>query len=167
MHSPLLDLAFLVFFLYATWAVVLSDTRFHRVWSLALWLLLFLATRLFNEPFSASSVPLAILVLFILAICIVLSPAQLFLFHTKPIGPKRKALKIFNPANEKDHSVEFVPPATQINTVSLTLPTCLVSWPFTILQRNQKQHGCLHYPETASSRTEPCGSGTSYQRRRV
>ena len=167
MQSPLLDLAFLVFFLYAAWAAVLSDTRFHQVWSFALWMLLFLATQLFNEPFSVSSVPLAILVLFILAICIVLSPAQLFLFDTKPIGPKIKSLKIFNPGNEKDHSVEFVPPSTQMNTMSLTLPSCLVSWPFTISQRNQKQHGCLNYPETASPRTEPCGSRTSYQRKRV
>lgn len=167
MHSPLLDFAFLVLFLYATWAAVLADNRFHSIWSFALSLLLFLATRLFNEPFSASSVPLAVLVLFVLAICIVLSPAQLFLFNTKPIDPKRKALKIFNPANEKDHSVEFVPPVTQINTMSLTLPSRLVLLPFTILRRNQKQHGPLDYPETASSRTEPCGSGTSYQRKRA
>ena len=120
MHSPLLDFAFLIFSLYASWAVILSDNRFHRVWSLALSLLLFLATRLFNEPLSTSSVPLAILVLFVLAICIVLSPAQLFLFHMKPIGPKRKTLTIFNPVNEKDHAVESVPPVTQVNTVLLT-----------------------------------------------
>ena len=165
MQSPLLDLAFLVFFLYATWAAVLSDTRFHLVWSLALSLLLFLATRLFNEPFSASSVPLAILVLFILAICIVLSPAQLFLFRTKPIGPKGKALKTFNPGNEKDHSVEFVPPAAQTKTTLLILPSSLVLWPFMVLQRTQTQHGCLDYLETASPRTatRPCGSGTSCQ----
>ena len=112
MDSSLLGLTFLVSLLYVTWAVVLSDSLFHRVWSLALSLLLFLVTRLFDEPFSASSIPLAILVLFVLAICIILSPAQLFLFNTKPINPKKEALKIFNPANEKDHSVEFVPPVT-------------------------------------------------------
>ena len=126
MHSPLLDFAILVF-LYASWAVVLSDSRLHRVWSLAIFLLLFLATRLYNEPFSTSSVPLAILVLFVLAICIVLSPAQLFLFHMKPIGAKRETLTIFNPGNENDHAVEFVPPVTQINTVLLTLSSRLVS----------------------------------------
>ena len=169
MDSPLLDLAFLVLLLYPTWAVVLSDSRFHRVWSLALSLLSFLTGRLFNEPFSASRVPLAILVLFILAVCVVLSPAQLFLFHTKSISPKRKALKIFNPINENDHAVEFVSPVTQINTMLLTLPSRLVSWPFTVLQRTQKQHGCLHHPETTSSQTatRSCGSGISYQRKRV
>lgn len=108
MDSPSLGLAFLVLLLYAAWAVVLSDSRFHRVWSLALSLLLFLATRLSNEPLSASSGLLAILVLFVLTICIFLSPAQIFLFHTKPIGSKRRALRVFKPANEKDYSVEFV-----------------------------------------------------------
>ena len=169
MQSPFLGLAFLVFLLYATWAVVLSDSRFHRVWSLALSLLLFLTGRLFDEPFSASSVPLAILVLFVLAICIVLSPAQLFLFHTKSIGPNRKASKIFDPVNENDHAVEFVPPVTKISTVLLNLPSRLVSWPFTVLQRTQKQHGCLNYLETTSppTATRACGSGTSYQPKRV
>ena len=169
MHSPLFGFVFPVFFLYGSWAVVLSDNRFHRVWSLALSLLLFLATRLFNEPFSASSVPLSILVLFVLAICIVLSPAQLFLFHTKSIGPNRKPLKIFDPVNENDHAVEFVSPVTKIITVLLTLPPRLVSWPFTVLQRTQKQHGCLDYLQTTSPRTaiRPCGSGTSYQPKRV
>ena len=143
MHPPLLGFAFLVFLLYVTWAVVLSDNRFHRVWSLALSLLLFLVPRLFDEPFSASRIPLAILLLFVLAICIILSPAQLFLFNERPIGPKREALKIFNPANEKDHSVEFVPPVTQIKTISLTFSSPLVSWPFMVLRRTQTQHGCL------------------------
>ncbi len=169
MDFPLLGLAFLVFLLYAAWAVVLSDSRFHRVWSLALSLLLFLATRLNNEPSSASSALIAILVLSVLAICIVLSPAQVFLFHTKPIGSKREALKVFKPANEKDYSVESVPPVTQIKTMSLTLPSRSVLWPFMVLQRTQTQHGCLDYPETASPRkaTKRCGSGTSCQRKRV
>ena len=110
MQSPLLDFALPVVLLYATWAVVLSDSRFHRVWSLALSLLLFLTTRLFNQPFSASSLPLAMLLLLVFIVCILLSPAQLLLFHTKPISAKRKALKIFNPENEVDHSVESVLP---------------------------------------------------------
>ena len=169
MQFSLLGLAFLILLFYATWAVVLTDNRFHRVWSLALSLLLFLAGRLFNEPFSASSIPLAIHVLFVLVICIVLSPAQVFLFHTKPIGPKREALKIFEPANEKDCSVELVPLLHPIKTLSLTLLSRLVSWLSMVLQKIQTQHGCLNYPKIASPRTatRPCGSGTSYQRKRV
>ena len=165
MDFPLLAFAFYVLLLYVLWAAVLSDYLFHRVWSLALFLLLILAPRLFNEPFSASSIPLAILVLFVLAICIVLSPAQLILFHAKPIGPKGEVLEVFKPTNEKGHSVEFVPPVTQMKTLSLTLPSRSVSWPFMVLQRTQTLHGCLHYATRTATR--PCGSGTSYQRKRV
>ena len=111
MLSSLLEVTFYVFLLYLAWAVVLSDSRFHRVWSLALSVLLLLATRLFDQPFSASSVPLAILVLLFFAVCIILSPAQLLLFHTRSMGPKKKALEIFNPKTEADYSVECVLPA--------------------------------------------------------
>ena len=117
MDSPLLGLAFPVLLLYATWAVMLSDSLFHRVWSLALSLLMSLASQLFNEPFSASSIPLALLVLVVFAACIILSPAQLLFFHTKMIRSKREALKIFDPGNEVDHLVEFVPPVTCIASV--------------------------------------------------
>lgn len=108
--SSLLDVfGYCVFFWYSVWAVVLSDSRFHRVWSLALSLFLFLTSRLFSAPFSASRVPLAMLDLLVFIICIILSPAQLFLFRTKPIRPK-KVLKIFNPEKE-DYSAEFVLPS--------------------------------------------------------
>ena len=109
--SPLLGSASVVFLLYSTWAVVLSDSRFHQVWSLALSLLLYLTTRLLDLPFSASSVPLIILVLLVFVICVILSPAQLLLFRTRPNGAKKKALEIFNSKNQEDYSVEFVLPS--------------------------------------------------------
>ena len=168
MLSSPLDLALTAFLLYAAWAVVLSDSRFHHVWSLALSLLVFLATRLFDEPLSTSSVPLALFVLLVLTVCIFLSPAQLLLFHTKPIGSKRRALKIFNPGNEVDYSAEFVLSSTQNRLCLINFAfSSLVSSPFMVLQQTQKPHGCLDYLKTTSQRTaiKPCGSETFYQRK--
>ena len=111
MQIPFLEYTLPFFLLYAVWAVVLSDSRFHRVWSVALCLLQFLTTRLFDQPFSVSSVPLAILVLFLCLVCIILSPAQLLLFNAKSIIPKKKALETYSPKDEEAVSVEFVLPA--------------------------------------------------------
>lgn len=108
---------------YTSWAVLLSDGRFHQVWSLALSLVLFLTTRLFNTPFSASSIPLALLVLFVFIICIGLSPAQLVLFQEKSNDPKT-ALEIFNP-DIGDCSAEFVLPFPMIQ-ILLEMTLCLV-----------------------------------------
>ena len=155
---------------YATWAVVLSDSRFHRVWSVALFLLRSLIRQLFDQPFSISSVPLAMLVLFVFIVCIILSPAQILLFNTKPIGPKKKALETYIPKNEALASVEFVIPACNldISTSDLKLSS-LASLPFTVLQRIQKRHGCLDYQATTSLRAviRLCGCGTFYQRNRI
>ena len=155
---------------YATWAVVLSDSRFHRVWSVALLLLRYLVEQLYDQPFSISSVPLALLVLFFFIVCIILSPAQILLFNTKPIGPKKKALETYSPKNETVASVEFVTPAyhLDVSISDLTLPS-LASLPFTVLQRIQKQHGCLDYQTTTSLRAfiRLCGCGTFYQRNRI
>ena len=113
MLSSLLEVTFCVTVPYLLWAVVVSDNRFHRVWSLALSVFFFLATQLFGQHFF--SVTLAILVLVFFVICIILSPAQLLLFPTKPMGPKKKALEIFNPKTEADYSVECALPAHQIS----------------------------------------------------
>lgn len=99
--------------LYLVWAVVRWHSRFHGVWSLALSVLFFLATQLFDQHFS--SVTLATLVVPFFVICIILSPAQLLLFPTKPMGPKKRALEILNPKTEADYSVECALPAHQIN----------------------------------------------------
>ena len=115
MLSSLVKVRFFVPVFYLPWAVVKSDKRFHRVWSLALSVLLFLTEQLFDQPFSASSVPLALLVLLFFVICVMMSPAQLLLFRTKSMGPKKKALEIFNPKTEADYSVECVLPAHQIS----------------------------------------------------
>lgn len=111
MQISFLEYSLPLFLLYATWAVVLSDSRFHRVWSVALCLLHFLTIRLFDQPFSISSVPLAILVLFLFVVCIILSPAQLLLFNAKSIGHNKKALETYSPKGEEVVSVEFVLPA--------------------------------------------------------
>ena len=96
-----------LFILYLGVAVVLSDSHFHRVWSLALYLLSYLTVELFGPAISASKTPLAILALAIFAICIALSPVQLL--FPKSIGPKNKALEFFSPESG-DYSIEFVLP---------------------------------------------------------
>ena len=118
--APLHELALLVLFWYSTlvlpyliWAVVISDNRFHRVWSPAPFLLSYLTLLLFNLPFSTSNHPLAVvtlsvLVLFLFGICIILPRAELVLFHTTPIAGKKKALDVFNPEKDVAYSVEFV-----------------------------------------------------------
>ena len=94
---------------YLIWANLLSDICFHRLWSLALLLLWFLTTQLFNSPFSASNVPLAVLVLLVFIICIVLSPAQRLLFHKESTHMKKGTLDIFNSENGQGPYIESVP----------------------------------------------------------
>ena len=94
--------------LYLGWAVLLSDTYFHQVWSLALLLLSYLTLKLFSPPISASKTPLAILTLAILAICLALSPAQLL--DTTSIRPNKRSLETLNPGKE-DYNIEFVLPS--------------------------------------------------------
>ena len=101
----------LLFVLLYTLFGMFSDSLFHRVWSGALFLLWFLTARLFDQPFSISSVPLAMLVLLVFIVCIIMSPAQLLLFNTKSIVPKKKALQTYGPKDEELVSVEFVLPA--------------------------------------------------------
>ena len=113
MLSFLLEVTFYVSLLYLVWAVGRWDSRFHGVWSHALSVLFFLATQLFDQHFP--SVTLAILVPPFFVICVILSPAQLLLFPTKSMGPKKKALEIFNPKAEADYSVECALPAHQIS----------------------------------------------------
>ena len=156
--------------LYTICAVILSDSRFHRAWSLSLLLFWILAARLFDQPFSLSSVPLALLALLVFIVCILLSPAQLLLFNTKPIRPKKKALEIYSPRNKEAFSIEFVIPVKYLDlSISDHKLSSLVLLPFTALQRIQKQHGCLDYQATKSLQpvTRPCGCGTCYQRKRI
>ena len=170
MHLLFLEYTPYFFSLYTICAVILSDSRFHRVWSLSLFLLWFLTARLSDQPFSISSVPLALLALLVFIVCVILSPAQLLLFNAKPIGPKKKALEVYSPKDKEIVSVEFVLPVTCLDTsISDLMLSSLVSLPFTVLQRIQKQHGCLDYQSTTSLRaiTRPCGCGTFYQRKRI
>ncbi|RDW73350.1 hypothetical protein BP6252_07257 [Coleophoma cylindrospora] len=93
-----------VFLLYLIWAVVYSDSLFHRVWSLGLCCLLPLATALFSQHISIFTAPLFLLTILDLALCIALSPAQVLLFHS-PTQSKRKVLDIIFPpsTSSADH----------------------------------------------------------------
>ena len=89
-----LELMSLTAIFYAIWAVVLSDSLFHRVWSCALLSLRYLASVLYYQ----TTLPLTILTFADLALCISLSPLQL-LFHSKADNPNHQALDIFFPRN--------------------------------------------------------------------
>ena len=170
MHYPISEYAFYLFTLYPICAVVFSDSRFHRVWSLSLSLLWLLTARLLDQPFSVSSVPLALLALLVSIVCIILSPAQLLLFKTNRIGVKKKALEIYTPRDKGTVSIEFVIPVKYLDfSVSDLTLSSLVSLLFTVLQRIQKQHGCLDYQAKTSLQpvTRPCGCGTFYQMKKI
>ncbi|RDW87439.1 hypothetical protein BP5796_03133 [Coleophoma crateriformis] len=87
---------FSLFLLYLIWAVVYSDSLFHRVWSLGLCCLLPLANALFSQPISISTVPLLVLTILDLVLCVALSPAQVLLFHS-PTQSKGKVLDVIFP----------------------------------------------------------------------
>ncbi|OCL09943.1 hypothetical protein AOQ84DRAFT_290259 [Glonium stellatum] len=88
--------------LYLTWAVVLSNSLFHRVWSLSLCSLLLLTAALFSLPVSTYTPLFTVLVLLDFALCITLSPAQV-LWQTKSINLSNKALKTLYP-RENDYN---------------------------------------------------------------
>ena len=88
--------------LYLAWAAALSDSLFHRVWSVALFLFSLLTTAIFNSRVSVSTVPLAVLDLLIFALCIALSPAQLLLHPAKSVDQKDKALDTLFPKSDED-----------------------------------------------------------------
>jgi hypothetical protein len=67
--------------LYLGWAVVLSDSFFHRLWSLSLFSLFGLSFMLCSFPISLYTIPLSLLTLITFLICIALSPLQ-WLFNS-------------------------------------------------------------------------------------
>ena len=87
-------------FMYLLWAVVLSDSLFHRVWSLALSSLLVLTTLLYCLPFSGYTIFLSILAVLDFALCVALSPAQKVFHHTKIIDSDHKTLEVFPPRSD-------------------------------------------------------------------
>ena len=88
--------------LYLAWAAALSDSLFHRVWSITLLLLSLLTAAIINSPVSISTVALAVLDLFVFALCIALSPAQLLFHPAKSVDQKDKALDILFPKSDQD-----------------------------------------------------------------
>ncbi len=86
-----------ILFSYLVWAVILSDSLFHRVWSLALFLLLVLPTLVFSLPFGGLTIFLCVLVVLDFALCVALSPAQAVFSRLGTIDLDRKAMEIFYP----------------------------------------------------------------------
>ena len=88
--------------LYIAWVAALSDSLFHRVWSIALFLVSLLTAAIFNWPVSVSTVPLAVLDLLVFALYITLSPAQLLLHPAKAVDQKDKALDTLFPKSDEN-----------------------------------------------------------------
>jgi hypothetical protein len=86
---------------YMAWAQILSDTRFHQIWSLALLSFLLLTLQLYGLPISTYTIPLYILDFAIFALCLALSPAQVLLFPRESPDREKKAITTYHP---KSHS---------------------------------------------------------------
>jgi hypothetical protein len=84
---------------YSIWAVILSDSLFHRVWSLSLCSLLWLALILYALPLSTYTIPLSLLSLINLLLCIALSPLQIFFHSADCIYEEQERLSIHSPSN--------------------------------------------------------------------
>ena len=93
--------------LYLAWAAALSDSLFHRVWSIALFLFSLVTAAISNSPVSVSTVPLAVLDLLIFALCIALSPAQLLFHPAKSVDQKDKALDTLFPKSDEERESLF------------------------------------------------------------
>lgn len=92
----LLNILAIGFVQYLLWAIVLSESLFHRVWSLALSFLLVLIITLYSYPISIyNTAPLLVLTLLDFVLCLALSPAQLLLRSST--YSERKALDIIFP----------------------------------------------------------------------
>ncbi|KAF8503946.1 hypothetical protein BU17DRAFT_101606 [Hysterangium stoloniferum] len=81
--------------LYVAWALVSSGAFFHKVWSFSLLFLLFLTCILYALPtISFFTLPFANF-----ALCLALSPAQVFLYPPKRTDSKKEAMKIYPPTS--------------------------------------------------------------------
>jgi hypothetical protein len=107
----LLQISFFILCSYLTWAVVLSDSFFHRVWSLALIFFFALSTLLYIVPISVGyTILLVTLDVLLFALCVALSPAQIFFFNATEPNPRRKALEIFPPKSDSLENGRNSPP---------------------------------------------------------
>ncbi|KAF8511826.1 hypothetical protein BU17DRAFT_96885 [Hysterangium stoloniferum] len=81
---------------YIAWASILSNTPFHKFWSLIQLLFLFLIHALYDLPISAYNIPLYILAFAIFVLCVALSPAQVFIFRPEPPDQQRNKITVLS-----------------------------------------------------------------------
>jgi hypothetical protein len=84
---------------YLIWAVVLSDSLFHRLWSLSLFSLFLLSLIIYTLPVSTYTIPLSLLALVNFLLCIALSPLQVFFRPPGSIYEGQERLTIYFPNN--------------------------------------------------------------------
>lgn len=92
--------------LYLVWAVVLSDSLFHRVFSLALFALFVLMTLICTLTFSAYTIPLSVLAFLDLMLCVALSPAQAIFHRTRANDLRRRSLEVFSRNSTSNGALE-------------------------------------------------------------
>ena len=90
--------------MYFVWAVVLSDSPFHRVWSLGFSSLLILTTLMYCLPFSGHTICFSILTVLDFALCVAPSPALRVFYHTRIIDLDYRTFKTFTSKNNSPNS---------------------------------------------------------------
>ncbi|CAG8293183.1 unnamed protein product, partial [Penicillium salamii] len=83
--------------LYLLWAIVLSETLFHRVWSFSLFTLSWLTSDIFS--LSNYSISKLLLIMLNILICAALSPLQVLLFQGS-VRKKRERITTFFPSDD-------------------------------------------------------------------
>ena len=101
---------------YLLWAIVVSDSLFHRVWSVALSLLLSSTTLLYLQALPDHNNLLSTFVILVFVVCLVLSPVQAIFYYTKSGNRNDRSLEVFSARDVDDAAsqapilAELVPP---------------------------------------------------------
>ena len=104
--------------LYLGLAIVVWNSLFHRVWSVALLLLLFLTTLLYLRAVPKYDILLFISAILVFVVCFSLSPVQVIFSHAKTGYRTDRSLEIFSGKGINDAAsqapivVEWVPSAS-------------------------------------------------------
>lgn len=101
-----LVLATTLLILYLVWAVVLSDSLFHRIFSLALFALLVLTSLICTLPLATYTIPLSIVAFLDLVLCVALSPAQAIFHRSRANDLHRRSLEVFSPDSTSNGVLE-------------------------------------------------------------
>ena len=81
---------------YLGWAIVVSNSLFHRIWSVALSILLSLTSLLYLQALPHYNIWLSIFAILFSVVCLALSPVQAILHQTGTGYRTHRSLEIFS-----------------------------------------------------------------------